>query len=503
MDRRKFIKLTSILSLAPLFTQSCNWNDFEDIQLDIDFSSDMDAGHLIFKSKEWNTQFIKEVDNIIVGGGIAGLTAGYKLRGKDFLLFELGKEIGGSSSSMKYNNTIFSQGAHYDWSYPEHYGKEVLDLFQELDIIEFDDKERFWNFKDKQYLIKGRENQSFANGEFYGEYLEEFPDFQKFFSIISQYAGKMQLPTRLIDKSTQELNNISFNEFLRQNGLHAQPEFLKVLGYELIDDYGAGADTVSAVAGIHYYMCRPYYTKALELFSPPQGNSYFTEKLKAPIKDNIKTNHVVKRITSKGDHFIVDVINIKSKQVDQYLTNNIVYAGQKHALKYILPDQANLFQNNIYSPWVVVNLILKKPIETEGIWQNEFPLNTDRFLGFVDSKSQKKQNKHVLSCYYCFAPEDRKLLPKIKENKDNFTFNTIEFLNSYFDTSLQSNIEKVFIKVMGHAMPIPTTNYLFNDKNDIRKYPNLTFAGVDNSRLPLLFEAVDSGLKAVDLLHSK
>ena len=56
---------------------------------------------------------------------------------------------------------------------------------------------------------------------------------------------------------------------------------------------------------------------------------------------------------------------------------------------------------------------------------------------------------------------------------------------------------------MGHAMPIPQPNYLFDDKNDKRKHQGLVYAGVDNSRLPLLLEAIDSGLEAVKLLNSK
>jgi hypothetical protein len=55
---------------------------------------------------------------------------------------------------------------------------------------------------------------------------------------------------------------------------------------------------------------------------------------------------------------------------------------------------------------------------------------------------------------------------------------------------------------MGHAMPIPQPGYLFNDANKSRGNSNLAYAGVDNGRLPLLFEAIDSGtiaVKEVDL----
>jgi len=47
---------------------------------------------------------------------------------------------------------------------------------------------------------------------------------------------------------------------------------------------------------------------------------------------------------------------------------------------------------------------------------------------------------------------------------------------------------------MGHAMSVPTPRFLFNDAND--KGTDLIYAGVDNGRLPLLYEAMDSGLMA-------
>ena len=45
----------------------------------------------------------------------------------------------------------------------------------------------------------------------------------------------------------------------------------------------------------------------------------------------------------------------------------------------------------------------------------------------------------------------------------------------------------------------PGPGHLLNDANE-RPDADMIYAGVDNGRLPLLFEAVDSGLQAVDLI---
>jgi hypothetical protein len=93
------------------------------------------------------------------------------------------------------------------------------------------------------------------------------------------------------------------------------------------------------------------------------------------------------------------------------------------------------------------------------------------------------------------------MMSLIEERKQTFVDQSLSHLEKYFDTSFKNQVEKVIIKQMGHAMPIPNPGYLFNDGNDSRSNINLVYAGVDNGRLPLLFEAVDSGIFAVDIVQ--
>ena len=51
-------------------------------------------------------------------------------------------------------------------------------------------------------------------------------------------------------------------------------------------------------------------------------------------------------------------------------------------------------------------------------------------------------------------------------------------------------------------MPVPKKGYLFNDRNEQTKKDNFLFAGVDNGRLPLMFEALDSGILAANLINN-
>ena len=88
------------------------------------------------------------------------------------------------------------------------------------------------------------------------------------------------------------------------------------------------------------------------------------------------------------------------------------------------------------------------------------------------------------------------MMSLIEDRKQTFINRTLTYLEKYFEKALKSHVEKVFIKQMGHAMPIPAQGYLFQDANPKRSNPNLVYAGVDNGKLPLLFEAMDSGIEA-------
>lgn len=492
--------MSSLVTL-PLLLKSCDWmgggTDF-----DVTVFTDIHTGHLLFESQNYPVGATQKTETLIVGGGIAGLSAAYHLKGKDFLLCELSDNLGGTSSWHQHNDVTFAQGAHYDLAYPANYGEDVLGLLESLNIIEYQKWKDAWSFTDSQYIITHRrKSQCFDQGIFREEVLPQGNLSAGFHKLMDGYDGVMKMPTRLIDPAYQELNKLSFMDFLKAK-LDLTPEFIRGLDYHMLDDWGGTTSQVSALAGVHYFACRPYYKQVVDLFSPPQGNGYFIEKMAAVHTEGLLTRHLVKSITEKDGGFEVDVIDIENKAIKRAHANKVIYAGQKHALKYILPDQYPLFESNQYAPWLVLNFIVNDELPGPGYWQNEMLTEDETFMGFVDSDLQQtaENGKRVLTAYYCLPSESREDLRNVEANKEVIAEKTLSYLNQYFKRDIGPLVEHVYIKVMGHAMPIPGPGYLFNDKNEIRKYKNLTFAGVDNGRLPLLFEAVDSGLEAVRLL---
>lgn len=497
MQRRKFIQLSSLATL-PLILKSCNWLE-PVVDYEVTVFTDIHTGHLLFESQAYPKQPAQRTETVIVGGGIAGLSAASQLKDRDFMLFELSENLGGTSSWHDHEGIPFAQGAHYDLAYPANYGQQVLELLESMNIIEYQKWKDSWSFKDSQHIIiHRRKNQCYDHGTLRQEVLPLGELYEQFNQLIESYQGEMVMPSRLINTQYHALNQLNFKGFLEEK-FTLTADFLRGLDYHMLDDWGGTASQVSALAGIHYFACRPYQKEVVDLFSPPNGNGYFIEKLAGLHQDGLHTGHLVKSIKESKGCFEVQVVDMQNKVIKTIQSDKVIYAGQKHALKYIMPDQYPLFKDNVYAPWLVLNIVIRDELDEIGYWQNEMITDDITFMGFMDSNQQEQNvaGKRVLTAYYCLPPESREDLRSVEANKQVIAGKTLGYLSDYFMCDITPLVQHVYIKVMGHAMPIPQPGYLLDDKNTVRKYKNLTFAGVDNGRLPLLFEAIDSGLEAV------
>jgi protoporphyrinogen oxidase len=458
--------------------------------------NDMKIGHTIRDTTNVPTVSLPDVDTIIVGGGLSGLAAAHSLGSRPFQLYELSDRIGGTSASQQHQHLHFSQGAHYDLEYPENYGEDTLQFLENLGIIEFQPWNRMWSFRDQQHIIPhNRQQRCYENGIARGDVIPDGPIGRKFIDLMTTFSDQMVMPTRLIDTEHHHLNELTFWDYLIKQipGIESIKPYLD---YHMKDDWGAGTHVVSALAGIHYFACRPYYREPVNVFSPPQGNAYFAYKIRAQISDSsIVTGSVVRKIESNNMGHQVEIYQPSNNQLIVQNARNIIYAGQKHALKYISPGQEQLFDNE-QAPWMVVNLICDQKKGDYGFWQNEVVDENESFLGFVDSSVQHQSalnGKRILSGYYCLSPESRPYLADIDQHKEQIISDVLTKIQEALNRKLSP--EAAYINVMGHAMPIPKPGYLLKDANHSLD-AQMIYAGVDNGRLPLLFEAIDSGILA-------
>ncbi|MCH2225232.1 MAG: FAD-dependent oxidoreductase [Crocinitomicaceae bacterium] len=493
MNRRGFIQISSVAILPLLlgaFPKARKKKKYS-----VSVQSNRKFGHIIRETMRAPISSEKRVRYVIIGGGIAGMAAATELKGEDFVLLEADDRLGGSSGSSHWKDTVFSTGAHYDLAYPSSYGKEVIALLKQMDVVYFNKENQLYEFVDQQYLIKEKEaEQCFVEGGAIDEILSEVDGLDEFRKVLKPFEGKMLLPTRLIDVEFHYLNELTFETFLRSK-LKLTKELKARIDYQMIDDWGATSDQVSALAGIHYYVCRPYDKMDVQLFSPPQGNSYFIEKMVGEVDSSkIQVNALVRSIQETKTGVEIEVIS-ENRTIQKIQADKVLYAGQKHALKYMLATKEPLFENN-YAPWVVVNFVCEKGIEFSA-WQNDVLTKELTFLGFVNSSKQHSRSEKydVFTAYYCMSEDDRNRLVVIEENPEAFIDRTIELIEDSTNTLISGFLVHANIKLMGHAMPIPKPGYL-NFDSPLQYSENITFAGVDTGRLPLFYEACDSGIQA-------
>lgn len=502
MDRRHFLKLSAIGGVG---LTSC-WG-IEQKKIAINFPihvrSNMSTGHKIMKAISIPSSQTIQTETLIVGGGIAGLSAANTLSGGDFILCEMEDDFGGTSGATKVGDNLFAQGAHYDLSYPKNYGEEALALLEKLNISEYNSSKNQFTFKDRQFIIPEEHQEiCYTKRGFQDAPIKAGINKKDFIDLIQPYVGEMKMPTRLIHEKFRGLNNLSFFEFIDKYLMH-DPSLITGIDYQMMDDYGANCSQVSALAGIHYYACRDYFgNNKPELFSPPEGNYYFINKLLNNVQGNrLKDSSIVFKIEKKTGLYHSKIYNTASEKVETIVSKNILYAGQKNALKFIYPTFYPLYSNTTYSPWVGINFELSHTIPGYQKWQNDMLGVHPNLMGFVNSHTQNTTN-NILTMYMCFNPSERKEMPKIMTNPKAIIQEGVNYLNQFFKTNSQEYIVSAHIKVMGHAMPIPTKGYLFKDRNSQTKHENFFFAGTDNGRLPLMFEALDSGIFAANLINN-
>src|ERR1700731_2103675 len=251
MDRRKFLGLSSaaIIGLSlksdrPIAGSFVN----ESVQ----------AGHLLRDRAGFPTpKRIEKVPVVIVGGGIAGLSAAWRLRKRgftDFVLLEMNDAAGGNARWGQNEVTAYPWAAHYV-PVPGPKALYVRELFEDLGVLQ----NGVWN---ERYLCFSPQERLFLYGRWQegiepavGLTAKDRGQFQRIENLFSEFrkSGSFTVPLELgLSAKFQDLDRISFSQWLRQNGFDSR--LLNwYMNYSCRDDYGALASDTSAWAGIHYF----------------------------------------------------------------------------------------------------------------------------------------------------------------------------------------------------------------------------------------------------------
>jgi hypothetical protein len=461
---------------------------------------------------------------VIVGGGIAGLTAAWELKKQNFndlVVLELEKEAGGTSVSAKGEQVSYPWGAHYlPVPFKENTG--LVSLLDEMSLTDGRDAEGELVIKE-EFLCREPEERLFFKGRWYeglyphvgttDEDKRQYSEFQKQIDLWVNWRDAngrrgfvVPIESCSDDAEVTGLDRISFGEWLRRNDLTSE-RLLWYCDYACRDDYGLKLDQTSAWAGLFYFCSRVRKSgvESQPFITVPEGNGQFVNHFVSKVGDTLRRSWMVVSIlpTTNG----VDVTCIENGVLRGIHCENVIYASPIFTAPWVIrgfredpPFTAAEFQHNA---WFVVNLHLKD--RPKPRFAKDFPLSWDNViyqspgLGYVAATHQKgiDYGPTVLTYYYpmCEDPNGRTTL----FNYDRAQLADVCLTDlSRVHSDIYDLVERLDVMRWGHAMISPRPNFIWSDIREkaVRPYRNIHFAHTDLGGVALFEEAFYHGKRA-------
>ena len=337
-----------------------------------------------------------KADIVIVGGGVAGLSAAYFLRGKDWLLLEKEDHFGGNAYQEEFDGQPFSTGAAYAYRGDE--GDQLAsELGMKLPLVDMPDP----TLVNSTYVPD-----TWKTGINQLPYPKEVvASFLKFREDIL----KMKIKERMA-----ELDAIPLSNFTAGYAPEVQ-QWWDMFGPS---NWGATTPDTSAYVGL-------YNAKDLFLGGDgkrailPGGLGCITHKLVEvllPIhKERMRGNTAVIAIVQNKS--AVNITYLREGKLTTVSAKAVLMCTPKQITSRIvldLPaDQKSAMRRTRYAPYPVVNLIFDKPVYDRG-YDNWCPGNS--FTDFivadwtVRNNPGYKQKNNILTFYTPLREEQRSTL---------------------------------------------------------------------------------------------
>jgi glycine/D-amino acid oxidase-like deaminating enzyme len=435
---------------------------------------------------------------VVVGGGIAGLSAAWHLdkRGfHDFVLLEMAEHAGGNAHWGENETSAYPWAAHYV-PVPGKKATLVRELFEELGVL----RNGVW---EERYLCFSPQERLYLHGR-WQEGIEpvtaatarDREDFARFASRMNEFraTGQFTIPMELGAKASA-LDRISIADWLKHERL-TSPYLHWYVNYACRDDYGALAADTSAWAGVHYFASREPDEKGPLTW--PEGNGWITRRLLEKLSRYVRTGAMVHRIAHNGRK-----LHVSSGDTD-YIADFVIFAAPSFLAPYLwegLPP----FRTLSYSPWLTANLTLDRlPAEPniETAWDNV--IYDSPALGYVVATHQSLRthiDRSVWTFYWALAQgapaENRRLL---LEKDWNYWKDAILTDLERAHPDIRQCVSRIDILRLGHAMARPAPGFLESEERRrlTATSGNLLFANSDLSGFSIFEEAQYRGVKAAE-----
>jgi protoporphyrinogen/coproporphyrinogen III oxidase len=305
----------------------------------------------------------KKADVVIVGGGVAGLSAAYFLKGKDWLLLEKEDHFGGNAYQEEYDGQIYGTGSAYG------YRGDAGDLLAkeiglEMPLVNMPDP----------IIDNGR-----YAPDIWRTGINDLPYPKDVIASFKKYRDDMMK----IDfkKNAAQLDNEPFTKYLEPYA----PEVKKLWDAYGPSNWGAVSEDTSALIGIAdtQYLINGEDDKRVIL---PGGLGCITHKLVEVLKPHYGERMLggVTVVAVVPDKDEVRVTYVEGDKITTVAAKAVLMCTAKNITSRIvagLPnEQKQAMRRMRYAPYPMINIVFDKPIYRKG-YDNWCPGKT--FTDFI------------------------------------------------------------------------------------------------------------------------
>lgn len=472
-----------------------------------------------------------DVPVVIVGGGVAGLSAAWRLeRGglAQFALLELEPELGGTSRSGASSVVAYPWGAHYIPA-PLKEDRALIALLGEMGVLDGRDAHGE-PVVAEQFLCRDPEERVFHRGRWYeGLYLqagasdEDLAQFERFRNATREWvawrdgrgrrAFGLPVATCSDDAEVRGLDRISMADWLGARGLTSE-RLRWYVEYACRDDYGTRLEQTSAWAGLFYFCSRvgAFDDDAQPLVTWPEGNGRLVAHLAGVAGSRIRAGLAVTDVRVASDPSRVEIIayDVAADAAVGFRCDRALVATPGFLTARIVAPmrEAATAVREVapYGAWMVANLHLR---DRPKLRPGNFPLCWDNVLvespslGYVVATHQTEQDRGptVLTYYYPLtdpnARDGRQRL--LSAGRDEWAEVALSDL-AVAHPDLRELTTRIDVMRWGHAMVRPEPGTVWSDGRRQAAEPlgRIHFAHTDLSRVALFEEALFHGVRAAE-----
>jgi predicted NAD/FAD-binding protein len=462
-----------------------------------------------------------KTDVLIVGGGVAGLSARrwlWQQGMRDVLLVELANRPGGNSVSGQNAVSAYPWGAHY-LPIPDLRNRELLDFLTDSQVITGFDSGGLPVYNE-YYLCHDPEERLFINGHWQEGLVPEVgisdddrQQIARFFKLVDELkhakgndgrdAFAIPLDGSSTDDRFRQWDAVSFEMYLDDQRFTSS--YLRwFLEYGCKDDYGTTLANTSAWAGLHYFAARKGVAAnadANAVLTWPEGNAFLVNHLQKQAASPIQSNRLVFRIEETDQGVRVLSYDVIQKTSTAIQARKVLLATPQFISRNLIKNRG--IAGLEYAPWLVANLSVSGLPQSRGMplcWDNV--IYGSPSVGYVTATHQHLEvtAQKVITVYW----------PLVQEPPDLARRNAYQTPYEDWVSLLVADLEKahpgvsehitaIDCWIWGHGMIAPKPGFIWGDarqKAATAINHKLYFAHSDLSGISIFEEAFYQGIRA-------